>query len=202
MARQKTPGGIAKAINNVMARRTKTPARKVLKKCAAILYQQVNNGQPEAHAQRPLHGGLVLTLQRRGDAYYVLSLTREDTYPSVTEQDIIVDVFNIPYTAIISRDVQYPKGSSQPYHIIKYQWSRGRGRLIRQIAQGFLEPGVGVHQWRPILDKHGINEPEDYNHLSLEQLRQIYSEIMEVSEQWLQTTQPPPEKAPPAPRNG
>lgn len=179
-----------------MARKPKVPARKVLKQCAAMLYRQVNNGLKETVAQRRLHGGLILTLQRLGEAYYTLSLTRKGVYPSVIEQDICIEVFGIPYTAIISRDFK------QGHHIVKYRWSQGRGRIIRQISQAHLLPGVGLHNWRAIIEAHQLNEPSDYNHYSMAELMQILAQFQEVSNQWLHYTQQQPEKAHPVPRNG
>lgn len=182
----------------------KTPARKALRQCAAMLYREVSVSHPalneaveSATAHRQLDGGLVLTLVKRGRSYFALSLSRKHTYPSVAEQDICIDVFGVPYTAIISRAIE------QPWHIIRIRWSQGRGHIIREISQAHLLPGVGLENWQAIIiEEHELKDPSDYNHYSLEELKELLAQLQEVSDTWLHSTPPPPEKAHPAPRSG
>lgn len=179
--------------------RKKTPARKVLRHCAALLYAQTRTAQ-NATTQRRLHGGLVLTLTKRGSnyqalaggeihptqAYYVLSLTRKDVWPSNKEAEICRAVFDVPQSALPSQDIQ------GDFHIVRFRWAQGREKLILWISQAHLEPGVGLHRWQRIMDRHQLFEPKDWNRFGIEELKQIKAEIQEVSNQWIHNTQPQP----------
>lgn len=142
----------------------------VLGRIAAEMFEQAGE---KGKAQHSLEGGLTLTLLCRGESYS-LSLSRYLRQSSRTERRLCRAAFGVP-TWVSERHITitYQDG----WGIWRVWWTRDRGRKIRAIAQGHLAPGLGLHGWRRIMERHGLRTMPDWDKCSDEELDQIIVEI-------------------------